>query len=82
MCDFWVLVDVFFVFEGEVVHGVVLVEAAVLHALHHLHGVQVVLPVDDLHDSVLHHDVFTFEVDEMRVSGLIGQAELAGPQFP
>lgn len=50
MSDLWVLVGVFFMFKCEVVHGMVLVEAAVLNTLHDLERVDVVLLIDDLHD--------------------------------
>ena len=78
----WVFVGVFFMLKGEIVHGVVFVKSAILHTLHHLHRIQVVLPVDYLHNSILQDDIFTFEIDEMRMSWLIGQTELACPQVP
>lgn len=76
------LVGIFLMFESEVVHGVILVKAATLNALDHFLPVDMVLPVDDLDDLLLHQDALTFEVDEVRAARLKAEAELRSLQVP
>lgn len=77
VCDFWVAVGVLLVFEGEVVHSVIFVEAAVFDTFNHLLRVKVILAIDDLNDRVLHHYVLALEVNEVSPAWFVGQAELA-----
>ena len=76
------LVGVFLVLEREVIHCMVLVEAAALDALDDLLPVHVVLPVNDLDDLFFNHYVLALEVNEMRVTWLIAQAELRSLKVP
>jgi len=80
--DLRVLMGMLLVLEGEVVHSVVFVKPAALDALDDLLPVHVVFPVNDLNDLLLYHDVLTLEVDEVRMAGLITQAEIRSLQVP
>ena len=80
--DLGVSVCVFLVFEGEIVHGVILIKSTTFHALYDSLGIDMVLPIQDLNDSIFNDQILISEIDEMHLRGLVSQAEFACSQFP
>ena len=74
--------SMFLIPECEVIHGMILVKPAIFHTLNDLLRVHMVFLINDLNDAVLNDQALVLEVDEVRLSWLVVEAEFTGPHVP